>query len=462
MIVLNKLDDFDKLLKKKAQEDVCYIPEKLNKNINNTLANLSDNKKYKRPIIKIALVAALVAAISGTTVLASTNPAVKNMANGILSYFNNEKDTRYITDKTSFEKFNKSVGVSAEEKGIKFTVDNIATDDNFMNIFYTIESQSSIDMFPNDDESKIFEAFLSSPFIQLKIDGKEATESNNNDIDAYFQSDKILKVMRRFNVSQIDLPQEFDVEISTDEIFKATGKWAIKTSVDKSDIAVETKIVKPNINKIIDLGDYKHNITIDKVSISPFGNQIVISEKTWKNNIFHEFAIFDDTDTNLDVLNTDMSGSSFGKATNSFEFIKGTINMKYISLVPIKFTESHNAIIEKVDIQKLPITFKTNNTGSRVIDKIEFDKNVISIKYHNEGIQLYDPAFLFYDVDGNDLDIGSCGVTSAVDRQTGQFTQTLTFVNKNVDFSKIAKIGTFTGGNRIELLKDQAIKINLQ
>ncbi|BCZ47229.1 hypothetical protein psyc5s11_32960 [Clostridium gelidum] len=459
---MNKLDDFDKLLKKKAQEDVCYIPEKLNKNINNILANLPENKKYKRPIIKIALVAALVAAISGTTVMASTNPAVKNMVNGILSYFNNKSDTRYITDKTSFDKFNKSVGISAEDKGIKLTVDNIATDDNFINIFYTIESQSSIDMFPNDDEAKIFDAVLSTPFLQLKINGKEAEPANHSDVDAYFESDKVLKVMRRFNVSQIDLPEEFDLEISTDEIFRTKGEWEIKASVDKSDIAVETKTVKPNINKIINLGDYKHNITIDKVSISPFGNQIVISEKTSDDNIFDTFAIFDDNDTNLDVLNIDMSGNSFGKATNSFEFIKGTINMKYISLVPIKFTESGNSIIEKVDIQKLPITFKTSNTGSRVVDKIEFDKNVIRIKYHNEGIQFYDPAFLFYDVDGNELDLGTCGGATAVDRQTGQFTETLTFANKNVDFSKITQIGTFTGVDHMELFKDQAIKINLQ
>ncbi|MCT8975158.1 DUF4179 domain-containing protein [Clostridium sp. CX1] len=459
---MNKLDNFDKLLKKKAREEVCYIPENLNRSINNTLANLPNNKKHKRSIKKIALVAALVAAISCTTVLASTTSTIKNTLSGIISHFDNTKDTRYITDKTSFDKFNKSIGVSVQDKGIKFKVENIATDDNFMNIFYTIESQNSINMFPNDDDAKIFEAFLSTPFLKLKINGKEAKESNHNDIDAYFQSDKVLKVMRRFNVSQINLPEKFDVEISTDEIFKTKGKWVITASVDKSDVAVETKTVKPNIKKTIDLGDYKHSIIIDKVSISPFGDQIVISEKTLNDRLFDIFAIFDDKGNNLDVLNTDIQGSRFGKATNSFEFIKGSTGMKYISLVPIKFTESGKAIIEKVDIQKLPITFKTNNAGSRIVDKIEFDKNVIRIKYHNEGLQLWDPAFLFYDAAGNDLDLGANGSTTAVDRQTGEFTQTLTFGNKNVDFSKIAKIGTFTGVQKIDLLKDQAIKINLQ
>lgn len=459
---MNKFDDFDRLLKKKAQEDACYMPEGFDRNINDILASLPDNKRTKKHFAKIALVAAVVTTISATTVLASSTPAVKNMINGIVSYFDNTKETRYLSDKASFEKFNTSIGVSTEDKGIKLTVDNIATDDNFMNIFYTIESPDPIDLFSEDDEAKLFEAFLSTPFLDIKINGKEAKHSNNNDIDAYFQGDKVLKVMSRFNVSQINLPEKFNIEISTDEIFRTKGNWTIAASIDKSDIAVETKTVKPKIKKTIDLGDYKHNIIIDKVSISPFGNQIVISERTWNDRMFHIFAIFDDKGNNLDVLNTDMQGGGFGKVTNSFEFTKGNISMEYITLVPIKFDESGKAKMEKDDINKLPITFKSNNTGSRVIDSIEFDKNVIRIKYHNDGVQLWDPAFQFYDADGNDLDLGSSGITTAVDRQTGEFTQILTFADKNLDFSKIAKIGTFSGIQNIELLKDQSIKLNLQ
>lgn len=461
-MVLDKLDKFDVFLKQKARKDSCHMPEDLDKNIESILRNLPENRRHKRPMFKAALIAAIVTAISATTVLANNNPTVKSMISGIVSYFENTKETRYDADKLSFEKFNKLVGISTEDKGIKFTVDNIATDDKFINIFYTIESQDSIGLFANDEEAKLFEAFLSTPFLNLKINGKEANWGNNNDTDAYFQGDKVLKVMRRFNVSQIDLPEEFTLEISTDEIFRTEGKWEVAINIDKSDIAVETKTVEPNIKKTIDIGDYKHNITIDKVSISPFGSQIVITERTWNDRLFHIFAIFDDKGNNLDVLNTDMTGGGFGKSKNSFEFIKGNKDVKYISLVPIKFEESGKAIEEKADIGKLPIVFKTNNTGSRVVDNIEFDKNVIRIKYHNEGVQLWDPAFLFYDENENELDLGTCGSSTSVDRETGEFTKILTFANENVDFSKIAKIGTFTGIQHIELLEDQAIKIDLQ
>lgn len=459
---MDKLDIFDKQLKKKAQGEACLIPEDLNRRIKNTLAGLPDNKKRKRPMVKIILVAALAITLFGTTVLANTTPVVENMINGIISHFDNTRDTRYLTDKEAFEKFNNVVGSSAEDKGIKLTVDNIATDDNFINIFYTIESSAPINMFPNNDEAEVFEAFLSTPFLKLKINEKEAGTSNHNDTDAYFQSDKrILKVMRRFNVSQINLPQRFNIEISTDEIFGTKGKWLIAASIDKSDIAVETKTVKPNIHKTIDLGDFKHRITIDQLSISPFGSQIVISEKVKKDRLFDKFIIFDDKGNPLDVLNTDMTRSGFGKSRNSFEFIKGNIQMKYITLVPIKLTESGNAMMAKESIQNLPITFKTCNIGSRVVDQIEFDKNIIRIKYHNEGVELWDPAFQFYDADGNDINFGTCGSSTAVDRKSGEFTQTLTFADKNVNFAKIAKIGTYTGGKQLELLEDQQIKIDL-
>lgn len=456
------LDNFDNLLKNNAHNDICVVPDILDKKIDNVLKNLPDKKRHKPTSIKIALIAAMIALISVTSVLAGNIPAVKNMVNTAISYFNNIKGTRYFTDKNSFEKFNKSVGVSSENQGIKLTVDNIAVDDNFINVFYTIESNEPMDM-KFTDESKLFEAFLSTPFLDFKINGKEIGTGNHNDTDAYFESDKILKVMRRINVSQITLPQNFDLEISTDEIFRTKGTWGIATTIDKSDVAPTTKTVKPNVKAAIDFGDFKHNITIDKISISPFGSQIVISEKVKKDRIFDTFALLDDKGNVLDVLNTDMQSSGFGKSTNSFEFVKATVDIKSITLVPIKFTESGKAVVEKQSIQKLPITFKTCNTGSRVVDKIDFDKNIIKISYHNEGVELWDPCFQFFDALGNEITFGDggCGLTSSVDRQNGEYTQILTFANENIDFSKIVQIGTFSGVQHLELLKEQQIKINL-
>lgn len=455
-----EFDDFDKMLKEKAHEDDCKLPDSFDRKINDVITSLPYRKKHRSTSIKIAVAAALAAVISVTSVLATNIPAVKNMVSAVVSYFDNTKDTRYFTDKSSFDKFNKAVGVSAENKDIKLTIDNIAIDDNFMNIFYTIENKNPIDMKFND-ENKLFEAELSTPFLNYKINGKSVEPGNHNDTDAYFQGDKILKAMARVNVSQINLPKNFDLEISTDEIFKTKGKWGITTTIDKSAVAVETKTAKPNITAKFSVGDVKHSVTIDKVSISPFGSQIVLSERVKNNRLFDKFALVDDKGNVLDVLNTDERINSFPlKTTNSFEFIKADMSTKYISLVPIKFTESGKAVEIKEDIKKLPITFKTCNTGSRVVDKIEFDKNRIKVNYHNEGVELWDPAFMFYDANGNKLNLGDCGLSTSVDRQNGKYTAILTF-NKNIDFSKIAQIGTFAGVDHLELLKDQQVRIDL-
>ncbi|WP_373899405.1 DUF4179 domain-containing protein [Haloimpatiens sp. FM7315] len=458
---MTQFDDFDKLLKEKAQGDKCTIPSNLNDKINNILKNLPEKRAPKKMKLKVMLIAAAIAAMSITTVFAGGAPHIKKLTNDFVSYFKGTENCKYDSDMPLFNTFNSSIGASITDKNIKFTVDNIAADDNFINIFYTIESKTPINM-NFTDENELFKAFLSAPFLDLKINGKNTTIGNHNDIDAYFKSPKVLKVMKRFNVSQSDLPVKFNLEISAKEIFNTKGNWSILTSVDKSNIKVKSTTVKPDIKASIKLGKYKHKINIDKVCISPFSSQIVISEHVKDNNLFDTFALYDDKGRVLDVLNTDeTTASNLFKTTNSFEFIKAKEDTKSITLVPINFTEKGKAKIEKAKIKNLPISIKTCNTGSRVIDKIEFNKNVIRISYHNDGVVLWDPAFIFYDKNDNELNF-DFGENTSVNRATGEFTQTLESSNKNEDFSKISEIGTFTGNENLDLLKDQGIKIKLK
>lgn len=456
---MNKLDEFDKLLQDKAHRERLKLSDNLDNKINDILINLPDKKPRRRAAARITLAVALVAVLSITSVFAYSSPKVASIVDHVISYFNNVSDPRYFSDKASFEKFNNTVGVSAEDKSIKLTVDNIAVDDNFINVFYTIESEDPIEM-NFKDESNLFKAVLSTPFLHFKINGKKIEFGNHNDNDAYFVGDKVLKAMKRFNISQAELPQNFDLEISTDEIFRTKGIWNIETTIDKSLSSAETKTIKPDKTVKIDTGAATHKITIDRVSISPFGNQIVISENVKKDNVFDTFVLFDDKGNILDVLNTDLRSGGIGKSTNSFEFLKGNLEMKSIKLVPIKFTEDGEVSYIKENINNLPIVFKTVNTGSRVIDNIQFEQNVIKISYHNDGVLLWDPTFFFYDSEGKELDFGGRGVSTSIDRQNAKYTLIYTVENQNPDFSKIAQIGTFTGVQHIELLNDQAITIN--
>lgn len=455
---MERLDDFDRLLKEKAKKEVFQLPEEVDMKINSIIKSLPNKSPHRKVSIKIALIAAAVATLSITTVFALDTSFGKNIIGQVISYFDNSS-TKYYENKASFEKFNRAVGVAAEDKGIKLTLDNLAIDDNFMNVFFTVENNKPIDM-KFTDENKLFEEILSVPLLHFKINGKEMSYSNNNDIDAYFQGEKTLKVMRRINVSQIKLPKNFDLEMYAEEIFKVKGNWSISSTIDKAEVETKSKTVKPNIKATIDVGDFKHNITIDKVSISPFGSQIIISEKIKDDRVFDKFALIDDKGGVLDLLGTDLRAS--GKATNSFEFIKGNVDMKYLRLIPIKAqAEGKELIEEKCSIKQLPIAFKTSSIGSAVVEKIEFKKETIEITYHNEGVNIWEPCFNFYDANGKEISLGDQGKSTSIDRESGRYVQRIKFSNSQVDFSKIAQIGTFTGHN-IELIKDQEIKINLE
>ena len=67
--------------------------------------------------------------------------------------------------------------------------------------------------------------------------------------------------MLRYNVSQMDIPNKFNIEIFRDEIFRTKGKWEIAASLDKSNLIAKTKTVKPNIEKTIDFGDDRYSLT---------------------------------------------------------------------------------------------------------------------------------------------------------------------------------------------------------
>jgi hypothetical protein len=456
------MDDLDKLIKNKMNNEVWEIPEELDMSINNNLKNLDNRKVIKKRISKIAVAAALIAVLGTTTVLANTEQ-IKASISSVVAFFNADKDFKYLSDKATFDKFNVGVGISTEAQGIKLTIDSIAVDDNFLNIFYTIENDKKIEKKGNETP---WAANFTSPIFEYKLNGKYIEWANHNDTDAYFVSDNVIKGMKRENISLMNLPEEFKLEVFTKEIFDTKGKWYLSTKVDKKEVAVESTTVTPKKDVEFNVKNIKHKVTIDKVSISPFGSQIVLSERLKNNHVFDNFAMFDDKGNSLDVLNTDVRENSIGKTTNSFEFIKANNDMKYVTIVPIDMaddTQENNPVKEIIkDINQKDLRFDLSDKGSIIVDKVEIKDNVVKINYRKEGITLFDPDFMMYGADGKQFETGDgeCYSDNSVDRQSGTYTQTLTYT-KNVDLSKIKKIGTFSNVE-FKLLKDQEAKIQLK
>ncbi|SDP82200.1 DUF4179 domain-containing protein [Clostridium gasigenes] len=452
------MDDFDKLVKSKIKNEKWKTSIAFDNTIKTSLDGL-ENRKIKRITPrKIIAIVAMITVVNVTTVFAMT-PQGKEMIKGVVEFFNGQYGQEYISNKDNFDKFNKEKGITVEDKGIKVTLDNVAVDDNFLNTFYTIESTEPI---KKVEEDTGWTALFTSPFLRLTINGDEKYMGNNNDNDAYFQSDKVLKIMQRENISQVNLNDTFDLRITCDEIFGEKGNWTIDTKVSKKDAKVETISVNPNKKATINLSDFKHDINIEKVTLSPFGNQIVISEETSEDRFFHSFALYDDKGNSLDVINTDLQGSSSGKVTNSYEFIKANKDMQYVTLVPIEWEDKQQEKDKlKSDLNSFPVILNVSENGKLIIQDIQLENNELKVAYKKEGVVVSDAMFSFYDEDGKDIDFGQGYANSKVDRQNGIYTETLKFTNENIDISKIKKIGVYDQDD-YKLLKNQAIKIDLK
>jgi len=164
----------------------------------------------------------------------------------------------------------------------------------------------------------------------------------------------------------------------------------------------ELKTIDMDVSKEEAMKDSK----IVKVILSPFSNQMIISEKFNNSNDipFRLFALYDEKGNVLDVL---YNGGSYGLegARNSFEFIKANKDTKTLRLVPI-YTYADNAPKEInynpiVDIDKFPMELKMSSKGSLVIEKIQYEDTQTKISYTKKGVVLnpYD-HFRLIDEDG--------------------------------------------------------------
>lgn len=455
------MDSFDEIIKNKINNEKWVVPENIDKSMGNALKNLESKKLRKRIPLKVLVASFIIMTLSFTTVLANT-PQGKEFIKSTIEFFNGGVDSKYSSSKDSFEKFNNVIGSMVKDNGIKFTINNIAIDDNFLNIFYTIESDEPISKI---EEGTLWSPMFTAPNFQYKIDGKYLKTGNNNDVDAYFESDKILKGMIRENISQINIPQKFNLEVYTSEIFGEKGQWNISTNVDKAHIEEDTISVIPNKNVIFNANGIKHDVTIEKVSISPFGNQIVLSENKDNDGMSCGFALFDDNGNYLDDISSSISGVSNGKAINSFEFVNENKDIKYITLIPIEEKEKPKEIVieeSKANINELPCKLNTGEQGNIVVEEVKIEKNIMKVTYKKQGIVLINPSIFFYDCNGERInDDCDTTMTPYVDRINGTYTEIMSFHDKDIDLSKIKGIGVYNNEN-FKLLRDQGVRIDLK
>lgn len=486
-------NDFEKVFSRLEPDDA------LKSKIMDRMENGEIKKSTRNNIRRMFAIAACVAVAGISTAFAAGN---------IISYFQSEQAVD-ITSMDALAEYNEEVGATVSNFGYTLTLDNLATDDNFMHVFYTLKKDNAV----------MTEQDYYNFWFLCRINGKLANFGNHNEEEVYLSEDGSYKGVIKLNIADMDVPDTFTLEMySEPAIMKEESNFegdylyndnTVLTDADKAKLlyvsttakksSVETKSVVKEVNKKFSftyydaIDDDEGNVSnvektgegeISRVVFSPFGSQLVVKDKFegYGGMKISGCAIFDENGQSLDVLNTDLSG---GRADvdciNKIEFLKADANTKALKIVPVKGTMDYND--EKSTVQQIgtyPLTYKTSAYGSVVVTDIRFSDGMFEIDYYKDGFSLWDPNFHTMDKDGNIVEPGGklgCLLSTVVHHDTNSYTAKYAYYgeydeNGNkipFDVSTVSKENlekTFTqlgiGYYDFELDYDNAIDIELK
>jgi len=415
------------------------IKRRVNKKLNVDLQERKIYMKYK--IFKTTAIAAVLIIISAVSVFA-VSPAGYETINGIIEYFQNDK-AHEITSIKELAKYNNEIGQSCTKDGITLTLNNIAADDNYVHVFYTIKSDTP---FYEGENPRIGASLFSDEheaiWVDCMIDGKFAgRESNHNSYNSYFTDPYTYTAVNKYNVSTRDLPEQFTVELFAEKYkdensiiasFKNEKKgftddeksklWYVSAWADKSKVKVES--VTKEINTRLPWS----GVMVEKAVFSPFGNQLVISTSAGSDAGYAAIDMFALTDENgkyLDVLNTDLRRNADGSSVNSLEFLKADKNTNRLTFIPIGYNENVDCNITECPVGEYPITYKVSDYGNVVVTDVRVSDGQIEIDYYKDGFIMYDPGFSLLDSSGNNVEPGGklgCVLYTDVHYDTNSYT----------------------------------------
>ncbi|MGL5329992.1 MAG: DUF4179 domain-containing protein [Peptostreptococcaceae bacterium] len=448
------------------------IPESVRLKLDSTYKEILESENTSKKSIKKVT---KVATIAGTiiTLTLSTGFALEYM----IEYFKANEGSKYISTQEDVNSLNKVVNKSVTDQNIEFTVDSIAADDNYINIFYTIKSENHMKAL---DKEWYEDPFFAAPHMWIYANGIDIVEVGMLENEAKYISDTELKGIRRVNISSHDIPDKFNLDIKTDEIFKQEGKWEISFNVDKTKGASSSK--KYNINKDFIINKtYKydnetinidHKVTIEKIVMSPIANQMIIKErlksikKDWSPSASEFFALFDQDGLQLEVIDKGSSGDyENGIQTSSFEFITSDKEITSLKYVPINYNDDiEGSTVGSQSIDNLPMEFNVSKYGKWIIDKVEIKDSEMLIYGRKEGFINDSLSIMSCDENGEWLDWDADmapTVDVAIDRNNNNQIYSIKFKEKYKDELKKIKSIDMWNENNVELMTDQAVEIDL-
>ncbi|MBP3360876.1 MAG: DUF4179 domain-containing protein [Clostridia bacterium] len=474
--------------------------------LKNKITDRIEGREMKKSTVKhtsgAVILAAAITAVLATTAFAMT-PTGQETICSIIAYFQNDHATE-MTSMEQLAKYNKEIGKSCSKDGITLTLDNVAADDNFIHVFYTVKSDGKPFYDGSDPKATLYSDIVNMRAnIQCVIDGKLAGfGTNHNTRDGYFADNYTYKAAEKYNIASLQIPDSFKIELfgevnesdekeSSEAFHKLyrdkyseitdedkAGIWYLSADIDKSKVKVES--VTREINTKL---PWTGSI-VEKAVFSPFGNQLVVATETDNEGVYPfsvgGFALYDENDICLDLLNTDLCGvGNDGSAKNALEFLKADKDTKQLKFVPVKINEVGDCGVTENKIGQYPIVYKINNYGSVVVTDVRISDGQIAIDYYCDGFILYDPGFQLLDDNGNNAEPGGklgCVLYTDVHYDTNSYTARYVYdkIDKNgnrvppdesVSAESLKKSFTTLGvynQSYIELDFDNTVTVNLK
>lgn len=458
---------FDEKLKARAQREGSPTPEGFDERMDALLrdlpAQITPIKKRRpaRTVLCIGIAATLVVGA------AAAAPTMLEMARNVIGYFAQNSGSQYAAYQGKYEKYNAAVGMSDTNGDQTLTIDNLAVDDSYMMVFYTLKSETPIELVGTADEPQSWRTSWTAPTFFAQINGEALDTSGTIENEATMPDEYTLTGVHRIVLKKA-LPDQFDLVLydgSSSDINDANFQFAM--SVDKSAVAVETLTVEPKQDFTVDFsteydGQTYHlhyNPRIERVSISPFGSTITLSEKA--EDPMTNFVLRDDKGNYLPVISNGSVGGGIGRATNSFEFLGANLDTQSVTLIPcIGPYRSHEV---KGALDSLPLT--DSSAGGYTLESLDIDEHraVATFSFHGPITKSNAQLSLLL-ADGTTLDrLTDCFIDYTYDRENGLCITTIEYPDATPEqIAQITSVSFWQPDDDLELLEDQAVTINLQ
>ena len=463
---------FDEKLKARAAREQSPIPEGFDSRMDALLDTLppqvqpARKRRAPRLAVCIGIAAAMVVGA------AAAAPAILKMAQGAVNYFQSGQESVYTPLQTEYERFNAAVGMRQTVDGVTLSIDNIAVDDSYMSIFFTVSSETPLEQVGMESEPESWRAGWTAPVFRAVVNGTELDTIGKSDNEAYFVDDCTLKGIHRLASKDI-LPDQFDLLLCADGTSRLTeGEVRFEMSIDKS--TVDCLTVEPALDFTVDYtGTYEDGRAysvhrtprIERVSISPLSSTLILSEQLSSADVFpfDAFVLRDDKGQYLTSFVSGTATSGYDRSFDVIEFLGADMDTQSVTLIPFQWSFSVHSVAGPLDA--LPLTDECEN--GLTLERLEVGDDKAVATFSTRGA-LWDAStagnFALTDKDGNALPFNKFAYfDSHVDRETGLIVATLYYPDAAAeDVAKIAGVQFSQPNNDMVLLEEQAVTIDLQ